>query len=160
MAQQLDVRYVRFCTDGNAARKVAPVQEFKTAKLPKAKKQAVQVIRIDPFALLGIALSAVMAVLLIVGVFLWGDARSDAGEMAAYTRYLEQQNAELTVRYHSSYDAEEVERTAIALGMVPREQATRVTLQLPETEETPVEEEAEEVSIFESIYTFFAGLLA
>lgn len=158
MAQQLDVRYVRYCTDGNAARKVAPVQEFKTAKLPKAKKQAVQVIRIDPFALAGIVLSAVMAVLLIVGVFLWGDARGDAREMAAYTRYLEQQNAELTVSYHSSYDPAEVEQTAIALGMVPRAQATQVTLQLPETE--AVAEEAEEVSLWDSIYTFFAGLLA
>ena len=158
MAQRLDVKYVRYCMDGNAARKVAPVQEFKTAKLPKVKKQGVSVIRIDPFALAGILLSAVMVVMLVVGIVLWQDAKSDAAEMAAYTQYLERQNERLTTEYHGSYDREEVEQTALALGMVPREQATRITLQRTETE--PVTEEAEEISIFQSIYTFFAGLLA
>ena len=158
MAQKLDVKYVRYCTDGNAARKVAPVQDFKTVKLPKVKKQGVPVLRIDPFALAGIVLSAVMVVMLIVGVVLWKDARDDAAQMAEYTRYLEQKNQELTIEYHGSYDPVEVERTALALGMVPREQATHITVCVTETE-TP-EAQEEEVSLFESIYTFFAGLLA
>ena len=158
MAQRLDVTYVRYCTDGNAARKVAPVQDFKTVKLPKVKKQGMSVVRIDPFALAGIALSAVMVVMLVIGIVLWKDARDDAAQMADYTRYLQQQNEELTLRYHGSYDPAEVERTALALGMVPKNQATHVTVHVPETE-SPETQDGES-GFFEAIYTFFAGLLA
>ncbi len=133
MAQRLDVKYVQYRTDGNAARKVAPVQAFKTMKLPQVKKQSVPVIRIDPFALLGIALSVVMVVMLTVGIVQWCDARNDAQEMQTYTRYLERENAELTARYQESYDLAEVEQTALALGMIPRDQATHMTLKTGET---------------------------
>ena len=155
MVQRLDVRYVRYCTDGNAARKIAPVEKRSTAKLPQVKKQKRRVICIDPFALAGIVLSVVMLVLLIVGVTELVDARQDASTMEAYTRYLEEQNAELTAQYHAKYDMKEVEQAALSLGMVPREQATHVTLQLPESEA-----EQENVSLWGWAYTFFAGLFA
>lgn len=154
MAQRLDVRYVSYYTDGSAARKAAPVQPFVTAKLPRVKKQKRIVVHVDPVATAGILLSAVMLVLLIVGAVQLSSTRENAARMEAYVQTLQQENAELTATYESGYDLEDVRKTALALGFVPKDQVKHVTLQLPKTveKETP--------GAWERFCTFLTGLFA
>ena len=158
MAQRLDIQYVQFYTDGNAARKLAPAQPLDTMKLPKVQKhkQKQNVLRIDPFAMAGIVLSVVMVVLMIVGTVELISAREDAAAMASYTQYLQEENAQLNQQYRDSYDLEEVRRTALALGMVPESEATHVTMEIPQS----TVQETENLGFWDSVWTFFAGLFA
>ena len=55
MARQLDVQYVRYYTDGSAARNIAPSVSRKTQSLPKYfKKKRSIVVHVDPVAIAGI----------------------------------------------------------------------------------------------------------
>ena len=153
MARQLDVQYVRFYTDGSAARKVATVEPIKPLHLPKVKKHTRLVFRVDPIATAGIIVSALMLVLMIVGVFQLKSAQESAYTMEAYVSRLEAENAELTAQYEASYDLDKVEQTALALGMVPRDQVQHVTIRVPDVQEEPA-------TIWDNLYTFLTGLFA
>ena len=83
MARQLDVQYVRFCTDGSAARKAVTVEPIKPLHLPEAKKRTRLVFRVDPIATIGILVSALMLVLMVVGVFQLNNAQNSANTMEA-----------------------------------------------------------------------------
>ena len=153
MAQRLDVQYIQYYTEGNAARKVAPeVQPFKTLRLPKLRKKKVTVLRIDPIAVLGIVVSALMLVLLAVGVVKFAGASREAAALQSYVRELEAENARLEEDFHKALDLEDVLRTADALGLVPVEQVEHITLELPR-ENAPV-------TPWERLFTFLTGLFA
>lgn len=154
MARQLDVQYVRFYTDGSAAKKVAPVAPLKTIKLPKVKKHKRLVIAIDPVAIMGIVMAAVMLVLMTVGVLQLNSSRKELQQMSEYVEVLQQENVSLEQTFSQGYDIEEIQRTALALGLVPKEQVQHVTIRVPEvqTEEEP--------GAWERFYIFLTGLFA
>ena len=154
MAQQLDVRYVRYYTDGSAARKIAPLQPFKTMKLPVVKTQKRRTIRIDLVATAGIVMAAVMFVLLLVGACNLTKAREDAAQMESYVQTLREDNKALEEEYRSTYSLEDVQRTADALGLVPKDQVTHITLELPE------EPAPEKAHLLDRFYTFLTDLFA
>ena len=154
MPQRVDVRYVQFYTNGSAARKVTPVVPLDTVKLPKVKKQKRIVIHIDPVAVLGIAVAAVMLVLMAVGMVQLKNAQQELNTMTSYVNTLTQENVSLNAAYSEGYDLEKVKTTALALGMVPVDQVRHITVQMPvaETEETP--------GAWERFCTFLTGLFA
>ena len=154
MAQRLDVRYVSYYTDGSAARKLAPAAPFVTVKIPSVKKKKRILIQVDPVAMAGILMSAVMFIMLLVGAIQLTDAREHAAQMASYVQTLQRENAELTATYENGYDLEDVRKTALALGFVPKDQVKHITLQLPkpEQQETP--------GAWERFCTFLTGLFA
>ena len=154
MAQRTDIRYVQFYTDGSAARKVAPVAPLKTIKLPKIKKQKRITLCIDPVAVASIGMALVMAVLIVVGMVQLNAARQDMQTMSAYVQTLQEENTQLQQTFTEGYDIEQVERTALALGLVPVEQVRHVSVTLPEIQE-PVEPTA-----WEQFTTFLSGLFA
>lgn len=154
MAQRLDVQYVRFYTDGSAARKVAPVAPLNTIKLPKVKKAKRIVVHIDPVAIAGIFMAAVMLVLMTVGVVQLNIQRQALNEMTAYVEELQTENEILEERFQNGYDIAEIERTALALGLVPEDQVRHVTIQAPEM---TVEDEPD---AWERFYIFLTGLFA
>jgi len=154
MARQLDVQYVQFYTDGSAARKVATVEPLKQMKLPKVKKQKRRVFHVDPIAAMGIVVSVFMLVLMFVGVSQLQNAQQRADAMQMYVNRLETENASLTETYETSYDLQKVEQTALALGMVPREQAQYVTIHVP------MQEVEEQPDAWDRFYTFLTGLFA
>ena len=132
MAQQLDVRYVSYYTAGSSALKLTPAIPLKTWTLPRKKRATKLVLRVDPVAYAGILLAAVMVVLLVVGFVQLNHARQDEVAMAAYVASLEQENAELKATFENSYDLEQVEEVALALGMVPADQLQKITIKMPE----------------------------
>ena len=154
MAQRTDIRYIQFYTDGSAARKIAPVAPLKTIKLPKARKQKRITVHLDPVAVLSIGMAMVMTVLIAVGMVQLNNARAEMQSMSAYVDTLRQENAQLQQSFADGYDLEQIEQTALALGLVPVEQVKHVSVTLPQIEQTV------EPTTWERFVTFLAGLFA
>ena len=154
MARQPDIQYIRFYTDGSAARKVAPVAPLKTIKLPKIKLKKRVTLQIDPLAVAGIVMAAVMMVLMVVGMAKLSAATGEMETMSGYVQTLSEENAQLQKTFSEGYDLEEVERTALALGLVPKEQVQHITVSVP-----PVEIQ-EEPGAWQRLCAFLTGLFA
>ena len=157
MANQTDIRYVNRYVAGTAAPKLVPQPERqKKPRLPKPRSRAKQelLLRVDPFAIAGVVTAVVLLVLMLVGVSRLSTRQE---ELAANTQYLEKlqtENAELKEIYTSGYDLEEIERIALALGMVPKDTLVHEKIQV--TTPAPVEEP----SRWENFWNFVAGLFA
>lgn len=155
MARQVDVRYIRLYTDGTAARKLETARPAAKTTLPKkAKKQKKIVIHIDPVAVLGIITAVVMLVIMTASMFMLQDAQNRATVMEQKANALREENQALLAEYEAGYDLEEVERTALALGMVPSNQVQHIHLdvQIPQT--------PKEATTWDQITAFLAGLFA
>ena len=154
MARQLDVQYVRFYTDGSAARKIAPSVSRKTQRLPGIpKKKRRIVVHIDPVAIAGILMAGIMLILMTVGMVELSHAQEEARQMEAYVKTLRQENEALKMAFDEGYDPEQVEHMAKALGMVPGEQAQRISIYVPVPQE-------QDPGFWEHVTTFLSGLFA
>ena len=154
MARKTDIQYIRFYTEGSAARKFAPLAPLKTIKLPKIKLRKRITLHIDPLAYAGILMAAVMLVLMAVGMARLNAVRQELQTMDAYVQTLTQENQQLQQTFREGYDLEQVERTALALGFVPKEEVTHITIRVAP------EQVVEEPSTWERVYTFLTGLFA
>ena len=154
MANQIEIKYIDFSTEGNAARKFAPVPR-KKAQLPNAKRKTRYVLTIDPLAMIGIVLAVCMIVFMGIGMYRLEQAQEQNLQMAQYVESLSEKNATLREEFNSVCDLEQVRELALALGMIPKMEApqTGITMYVPEeTVETP--------SLWEQIGIFLAGLFA
>lgn len=151
---QHQVQYVRFATVGSAARKPVSMTAVKKMVLPKPRKKLRTVVHVDPVAVLGILVAAFMMVTMIVGLVDFAAARQEAAVMEQYVEQLSEQNRQLQQTYESGYDLEVVENTALALGMVPKDQVETVTIYVSESQQT------ETITLWTRIGTFLAGLFA
>ena len=156
MAQGTTIQYVQFYTAGSAARKVAPKVQVRTAVKPKAKKQKRIVIRIDPIATLGILVAVMMLVLMVSGIGQLQQARQQTQVMEAHVQQLREENEALRAEYTAGYDIEQVEKMALALGMVPAQELTHVDVRLS----APQEPQTQTLSFWDSFTTFLTGLFA
>ncbi len=154
MARQNEIRYVNMYMAGSAAYQLEPAQQKKRVKLPKAPKKQKLVIHVDPLTMIGFVVAFVMIIAMTVGVVSLNSAMHEAAVMEDYVNTLEQKNAQLEEQYRSSYDLEEIRKYALAIGMVPVEQAERVSIRF---EQPPVEEE---VNAWEDFWVFLTGLFA
>ena len=154
MARRPDVEYIRYYTDGSAARQLEPKAPKKKHPLPKVKKQQKYVLYIQPMAIVGIALSAIMLVMMITGSVELYHAQNQRKEMAEYVQRLTRDNMADRALYEESLDLETIERSALALGMIPQDQAKQITISvsMPETEEQP--------GFWEKTIQFLEGLFA
>ena len=151
---QHQVQYVRFATVGSAARKPVSMTAVKKTVLPKSRKKLRTVVHVDPVAVLGILVAAFMMVTMIVGLVDFAAARQEAAVMEQYVEQLSEQNRQLQQTYESGYDLEVVENTALALGMVPKDQVETVTIYVSEPQQT------ETITLWTRIGTFLTGLFA
>ncbi len=158
MAMQPDIQYVPFCyVDGSAARKVQrqPQKKATATPAPQRRRAKRKVIAVDPVAICGTVLALVMLVMLLAGFAEYTACRERNRQMQDYVSSLELENAQLQQRYDSNVDMEYVEEVADALGMVPAQNANQIQIQV----QLPPEESAQ-MSVWESITTFLAGLFA
>ncbi len=157
MAMQPDIQYVPFCyVDGSAARKVQRQPEKKSSASAPARRRAKRkVIAVDPVAICGTVLALVMLVMLLAGFAQYSACRERNLQMQNYLNSLQLQNAQLQQSYDSNIDLEYVERVADALGMVPAENANQIQIEV----QLPAQETAQ-LTLWESITTFLAGLFA
>ena len=154
MAQRPDIQYIRFYTDGSAARQPAPVSYTEPHRKPRAKKQKQTVLYIDPLAILGVAAAVVLLIMMVVGLVNFYNAQHQLQVMESYVQQLTQKNQQLQEQYDNGYDLEEIQKIAEALGMIPKEEAESITIHIPAPEATP------EPTFWEKIGTFLSGLFA
>ena len=156
MAQNVDVRYVQYYTNGSAAKRIAPAVIPLISALPKPKKRKLQRIYVDPVATLGIVVALSMLIMMVVGISQLRVEQQKTAQMMSYVESLQQENRSLQEEYLAECNMEEVEKTALALGMIPREDAlyTPIEVELPEIAD------AQQASIWQRIGTFLTGLFA
>ena len=131
MARKHDILYVNFYTDGSAARKIAPAfPEMQPRRKPRAKKKKKTVVYFDPVAICSLRVAAVMLIMMAVGLSQFQNARLEAQRMEQYLQELTAENEQLQTRFDAEVNLEEVEKTALALGMVPKDQVQSVHIQL------------------------------
>ena len=128
MAKKSDVRYIRYYTVGSAARELSapvPQQPRPAAKPRKAKKI---VLYIDPVAILGMVTAVIMMVCMLAGMARLNEVRAQQNVVQGQIQRLVEENRTLEATYADSYDLADVEKTALALGMVPVEQVEHIRL--------------------------------
>ena len=156
MAQRIDVQYIRFYTQGSAARQILPAMKSQTGVLPQMKKKKIRRVYVDPVAILGTGVAICMLIMMVVGITQLRAEQQKTADMMAYVEMLQQENTALQTRYDEECDLEAVEKTALALGMIPCEDASRTSIHV---ELPPVENEVQ-VTLWQRIGTFLTGLFA
>jgi hypothetical protein len=159
MAKKHDILYVNFYTGGSAAHKIEltpPQPRYpEPAVEPQAKPKQRTVVYVDPLAMVSIAVSVVMLVLMVVGMMTLTEAHTKENQIAGSLQLLQAENVRLQAEFDDLYDPAVIKDTALALGMVPVEQVEHRTIQV-----MPVEEIPEEPTFWEQVQDFFAGLFA
>ena len=157
MAKKSTDHYIRFYTDGSAARQMEPEIPAKKSARPRQKKEHKQpvLIQMDPVALCSILVACVMFVVMALGCSVYHDAIAEERAMEAYVTQLQQRNEALDAIYRSGYDLQEVQEAAMAMGMVPASQAVHMTIEM----DAAPQEETEQ-NFMQRITTFLAGLFA
>lgn len=159
MAKKPDIQYItQFYVPGSEAQ----VIEFKPAKkkrraktvLPKAVPQKKIRLKVDRAALCGIAVAAVMMILMVVGVWQYLDICAEHREMSNKVILLQNENVRLQEQYEAGYNLEEIEIMALAMGMVPEEELQTIAIDV----EVPTPEP--EPTWWENVCWFFQGLFA
>lgn len=139
MNQKPKIQYIgQFYVYGSEARALEPGQKKPRTKLPSARLETIEKIYIDPVAMVGIAVAVVMLVVMILGAVQLHEDWMAYQQMDDYVTTLRARNAELTLSYRSSYDLEDIEVKALAMGLVPADQVENrtVTVTIPEIRET------------------------
>lgn len=154
MARRPDIEYIRYYTSGSAARQPEPKLPHKKRTLPKIKQQPQRIVYIQPMAIVGIVLSAVMLIMMIVGSVELYHAQNQKQAMEEYVLTLTRENAAERAMYEESLDLETIEKSALAIGMIPQAQANQITIfvPMPEVEEEP--------GFWEKTILFLEGLFA
>lgn len=159
MAKKHDIMYVNFYTGGSAAHKIelAPPsrQQPQPVAAPKPRPKKRTVVYVDPLALASIVVSAVMLVMMMVGMATLTAAHDQELRMEAYVQELQERNGLLQAEFEENYDPAAIEDAALALGMVPVDQVEHITIRVEPEAEVPVEP-----SFWEQVRLFFDGLFA
>ena len=141
MIQKPKIQYIgQFYTHGSEARKLELEQEQQKkkakTKLPLAKLEKIEVVYIDPVAVIGIAVAVIMLITMVIGATQLKTDWESYGVMSRYVSRLKLENARLTDRYRSGYDLDDIASKAQAMGLVPVEElaTATITVTLPEPE--------------------------
>ncbi len=152
MARQTKIQYVSFYSAGSAAYKVDPQPiRKKQVNLPKPRRVKRPVVYVDPVAIAGIVVAAVMLIGMLAGIVQLSAAKQEQQALSGYISLLQEENARLEEAYYAGFDLEEIRQIAIARGMIPADQAQ--VLYIPDT---AVEEQEEN----RTLWTILAGLFA
>ena len=156
MAQRVDVQYIHYYTQGSAARRILPAMPQQNGIIRRTGRKKTRRIYVDPVATLGIIVAIGMLIAMVVGIAQLRTEQQKTAEMASYVEQLQQRNDALQAQYEEECDLEAVEKTALALGMIPCEQASRTSIQV----EFPTVDNELPMTIWQRIGTFLTGLFA
>ncbi len=126
MARRPTERYVRYYTIGSTSGKAQK-------QLPKDRQaQPKKIIEIEPVAVAGNLVAVSLAALMAVGMMQVHQVNTEIRQMEAYIIGLERTEEKLEAEYKAGYDLEEVRLAAEKMGMIPAEDAVRVSVRVPE----------------------------
>ena len=157
MAQKPEIQYIgQFYVHGSEAKKLAQKNEQKKAKteLPQHRFGRVRKVYVDPLAIGSILMAAVLLVTMVTGALSLQTAWRDLGIAQQYVYELEIRNSVLSAQYRAGYDLEEVRSAALALGMIPVEEAQTMQLRVTVPAQEP------ETSWVDDLVWFMEGLFA
>lgn len=138
MARKPDIQYIQYQIDGSAARQLAPklLPERKILPTPKTQQPPKPkfILRIDPLVTAGLVVAVVMLALILVGNAQLTALEQQVEQLHGYVQTLSAENVRLSAEYEAGCDLEDVQVKALALGMIPAEQAQHITITIPEKE--------------------------
>ncbi len=157
MVQKPKIQYIgQFYVHGSEAKALELEQQRQRRKaktqLPLAQLERIEKVYIDPVAVIGIAVAVIMLITMVIGAVQIRDDWKAYETVANYVSHLQRENVRLTHTYRSSYDLDDVEMKALALGMVPKKELEVVTVTI-----THPEPEAE-LTLEDEILRFWYGL--
>ena len=157
MARKAEIQYIRYYTDGSAARQpeVRPAPP-KRAPQPQKKRRPKYILRVQPLAVFGVVISIVMLCMMFAGVSEYYQAQQEARRMESYISSLHLSNEELREEYESGLDLEGIRKAALALGMVPEESVPHITVSVPMEQVQP---EASQ-DFWQQVNAFLTSLIA
>lgn len=157
MVQKPDIQYVtQFYSYGSEAKvlELKPAKKKQKSALPVAKPEQKIRIAVDPVAIAGILIAVVMVVLMAVSVRGYLEICDEYRVMTKRVITLQNINVKNQRDYEEMYDLDDIREKALALGMIPLEEAEVITI-------TPVIPEPEpEPTWWENISWFMKGLFA
>lgn len=156
MARKPEIQYVgQFYVYGSEAKAVAPKKrpQFQLPK-PRLELEKIEKIYVDPVALIGLVVAAVMLICMVVGACQIKSCWQEYEEVSHYLSELKRENARLEHTYHTSYDIDEVAAKAEAMGLVSMDQipSMSVRVTVPPTEQ--------EMTAWDEFVWFMKGLFA
>ena len=152
-----DIEYIqKYYSYGTEAKVIEfkPLQNTEKPAVPRPKKQKKTTVYIDPIALCGLIVAVVMLVVMAVGVVQFSAVCAQHQQMLQYLTQLKDENVRLNHEYHTGYDLEEVRATALALGMIPVEEAQTISVQVSVPQREP------EMTAWDEFIWFLSGLFA
>lgn len=158
MARKPEIQYIRYYTDGTAARKPEPQVQPKKRRAPQPQKRRRPryILRVQPLAVCGVLICVALLLMMVTGVAQMLSAREQAEEMERYVTALTDSNNQRREEYQAGLDLEMIEKAALAMGMVPESEVPHITISVPMPEAEP---EAEP-GFWQEITTFLTGLFA
>lgn len=155
MTQRMQAQYVQFYISGSSAMQLNTVAPKKAEPMLQTEHRMQKRIRIfvDPVALFSMVVALCMIITIFIGMGHLEKAQKEVQQMEQYVVYLQHQHKNIKAEYSSMYNLEDIEKTALALGMVPAEEVDHFYIDVTE----PV---VEEPTIWESVGTFLTGLFA
>lgn len=158
MASRVDIQYIQFYTEGSAAKKIAaPLPKKQAERKPAAKRAKRKVIRIDPIAILSLTVCLALAITLGLGIGKVQQARQENAQMQQYVERLSRESEALAQEYAAGYDLQEIEKTAIALGMVHSDQASHRGVIIQMEDQTAAQPQ---MSFWQNLVAFFHSIFA
>lgn len=157
MAQKPEIQYIgQFYIHGSEAKKLAEKKEQKKAKtqLPAHRFERIRKVYVDPLAITSLCVAAVLFVTMVMGALSLQTAWQDLQTAQQRVYELQNDNVILTSQYRSGYDLNEVRSAALALGMIPSEEAQVMHIHVT----VPVQQP--EPTLLEDIVWFLEGLFA
>lgn len=147
---------IQFYVDGSAVRKLEPeLPRKQKSRLPKPRKRRQPVVHYDPLAMVSLAVTALMLILMVAGFVTLLQTHAEVTRMEQQVTQLRRENEQLQREYEAGYDLEDIRQQAQALGLVPQSQVQTVTIQVQ-----PPQPEVVEPTFWEQVGAFFAWLFA
>lgn len=150
-----DIQYIRYYTEGSAARKLVQTIPEKAAPAPRSQKKKQPVLYIDPVAIIGMVTAVILVVCMFIGLHSYNKAQQRRYEMEQYVNRLEVQSAQLDQRYAEGYDLDDIRLKAVLAGYVPVNQVTHITV----APQTPAQVETQP-GLLESVWISLTELFA
>lgn len=154
MDNRQEIRYINAYVSGNIAYQLESQPKRRRVTLPKQRREKKMVVRVDPVAIGGIAIAMVLLVLLSVGFVRLQTAQAEAKALENYVVSLQEKNDRLYAEYSAGYDLEEIEKIALAMGMVPSSQVPHISM------EVTIPQQQAEPTAWENFCAFLTGLFA
>lgn len=157
MVKKPEIQYIdKFYVHGSEARvlELKPRRRLIKTVLPLSAPDKTIKIGIDPVAICGVVVAVALMVALVLGTVQYVRVCRDYRAMMDYVVSVQNENVELRESYRSKVDLAAVEARALELGMIPMEQADKITIRV----EQPVPEP--EQTIWDEIEWFCRGLFA